>query len=129
MPMTRRLFTAALLALAVSAGAIAQEKLTLVTPVFQQAGITDFRVAGLYLKRTHPDSPAEILVTLREVSGTSFVANGRTITCEYDGAPADALIASLNTTNLATTSLEKRVITKCQTDGKLGTGTVSGTPQ
>jgi hypothetical protein len=98
-------------------------------PVFQQAGVTDFRVAGLYLKRTHPDSPAEILATLREVSGTAFVANGRTLTCQYDGAAADALIASLNTTNLSTTSLERRIISRCQADGKLGAGTVSGTPQ
>jgi len=107
----------------------AQEKITLSTPVYQQAGVSEFRVEGLYLKRAHPDAPAEIRAILREVSGTAFVEHGRVLVCRYDGAEADALIVALNKANLSTTSLEKRVLQRCQADGKLGAGTITGSVQ
>ena len=110
-----------------------QEKITLSTPVFTEAGATDFRVWSLYLKRAHPDSPAEIRAIYREVSGSTFVANGRSLTCLYaDSAgvtTAETLIVALNKANLSVTSLEKRVLQRCQQDGKLGAGTISGVPQ
>ena len=107
----------------------AQEKVTLATPVYQSAGVADFRVESLYLKRAHPDSAAEIRAVFRQVSGSTFVENGRDLTCRYDGATADVLIVQLNKANLATTSLERRVTTRCQADGKLPAGSLSGSPE
>ena len=46
----------------------------------------------------------------------------------YEGATAVALMTVLNTSNLTTTSLYKRVIQKLQTDGKLPAGNITGTP-
>jgi hypothetical protein len=107
------------------------EKLTLASPVMAVTGATDFRVESTYLKRTHPDAPAEIRVIYREVDGTgAFIPQGRSIICRYsDTEGADALLASLNTANLTTISLERRITQRCQADGKLGAGTISGTPQ
>ncbi len=106
----------------------AQEKIVLNTPVFTGSG-ADFRLLSLLMRRTHPDSPAVIVATYAEVSGTTFLAKGRTIVCQYDGSAADTLIIALNKVNLSTTSMEKRVTQQCQADGKLGAGTISGTPQ
>jgi len=116
---------------AAGARATAQEKITLSAPVYVSAGVTEFRVESLYLKRSHPDSEAEIRALFREVSPTTFVfvPNGKTLTCRYDGAAADTLIVQLNKTNLAIASLEKRVTQRCQTDGKLGAGTIVGSPE
>jgi hypothetical protein len=108
---------------------LAQEKLTLATPVFATVGATDFRVESVYLKRGTPDAGAEIRARFREVAGTAFVAGGRDMTCRYDGDTAETLIAQLNTVNLTTASLEKRVTQRCQADGKLGAGTITGVPQ
>ena len=107
----------------------AQEKIVLTTPVQVSAGATDFRVWDLYMRRTHPDQAAEIRVTFREVSGSGFVAGGRAITCHYGGVDAETLIIALNKVNLSTTSLEKRITQRCQMDGGLGAGTISGSPQ
>lgn len=105
-----------------------QEKVTLLTPVFQTAGATDFRVWSLTLRRAHPDHPAHVQATFREVSGTGFTTSGRSLECAYDDVEAEALIVALNKANLTTISLEKRVLQRCQMDGKLGAGTVTGTP-
>jgi hypothetical protein len=106
------------------------ETLTLSTPVQVSAGATSFRVWRLDLRRAHPEREAGILAVFREVDGSgAFIAlGGRTIECRYDGAEAEALLVSLNKANLSTLSLEKRVTQKCQTDGKLGTGAITGTP-
>ncbi|HXO85223.1 MAG TPA: hypothetical protein VN803_06835 [Gemmatimonadales bacterium] len=115
--------------LALASRAPAQEKVTLSAPVFVDAGATDFRVASIYLKRDHPDGAAEIRVIFREVTGSGFVLHGRDLTCSYAGPDAETLLRQLNTMNLSTTSLEKRVTTRCQADNKLGAGTITGTPQ
>jgi hypothetical protein len=47
---------------------------------------------------------------------------------QYDGAPATALMVSLNKANLTISSLQKRVLQQLVTDGKLSAGTVTGTP-
>lgn len=107
----------------------AQETLTLSTPVFQQTGVADFRVWSLHLKRERPGEIAEIRVLLAEVSDRAFVANGRTIPCFYTDAEAEMLIIALNKMNLSTISMERRVVTRCQQDGKLPPGTIDGSPQ
>lgn len=109
-----------------------QEQVALSTPVFVSSGATNFRVWQLTLKRADADSPANnaaITATFREVSGSPavFIANGRTLACTYVGTQAENLIVALNSANLSTISLEHRIIAQCQTDGKLGAGTISGT--
>ena len=105
------------------------ETVTLTTPVLVSAGATTFRVWSLELRRTHPDRPAGILAIFREVDGAgAFLPGGRSIECRYEDAAADALIVTLNKANLTTLSLEKRVVQKCQTDGKLGAGSITGAP-
>jgi len=107
----------------------AQEKVVLTTPVLVSVGASDFRVWDVYFRRTHPDRLAEIRITFREVNGTAFVAGGRSLDCHYEGDVADALIVTLNKINLATTSLEKRITQRCQMDGGLGAGSITGSPQ
>ena len=117
----------------------AQEKVVLTAPVQAVVGSTDFRVQSLELYRSHPDggSPstvpnggAAIRVVFREVdAGNAFVAQGKRLHCNYNGDIAEQLLIALNKVNLSTTSLEKRVTQRCQTDGQLGAGTMSGTPQ
>jgi hypothetical protein len=104
------------------------ETLTLTAPVQVSVGATAFRVWDLEVRRNHPDRPAGILVIFREVNGGGiFISGGRSIECHYEGAEAEALILVLNKSNLSTTSLEKCVTQKCQLDGKLGAGVITGT--
>ena len=107
----------------------AQEKVTLASPVFVSAGAAEFRVWDLYVRRTHPDREAEVRATFREVTGAGFVPGGRSLECRYEGEVAETLVIALNKANLSTASLEKRVTQRCQTDGKLGAGSISGVPQ
>jgi hypothetical protein len=107
----------------------AQEKIVLSTPVFVDSGATEFRVASLYLKRAVTPAPAEIQAVFREVSGTSFLPNGRSLTCNYIGDEAEAKLIALNKANLSTISLERRITATCQADKKLGSGTITGVPE
>ncbi|HXG72907.1 MAG TPA: hypothetical protein VNJ04_20110 [Gemmatimonadaceae bacterium] len=121
-----------LMVLALSATAAltsAQETVTLATPAYVSAGAVEFRVESVYLKRAHPDSAAEVRGIFRETVAGAFVPLGRTLTCRYESAAAEALMVSFNKANLSTSSLERRVLAKCQQDGKLGAGTISGVPQ
>jgi len=105
------------------------ETVTLTVAVQTSAGATAFRVWWLDLRRSHPDRPAGILAVFREVDGAGvFLSGGRAIECRYEGAEADALLITLNKANLSTLSLEKRVTQKCQADGKLGAGAITGSP-
>jgi len=106
------------------------ETLTLTTPVQVAVGATVFRLWTLDLRRAHPERPAGIRAVFREVDGAgAFLPfGGRSIECRYDEAEAEALLIVLNKANLSTLSLEKRVTQKCQSDGKLGAGAITGTP-
>lgn len=104
------------------------EKITLNTPVYTQPGISDFRVVSLNLRRGVGNILAEIHVRLLETSGSSLVENGKTITAVYTGSVAETLLNALNKADLTVKSLERRVIERLLADGKIGTGTISGTP-
>lgn len=108
---------------------VAQEKVTLTAPVYQSSGATDFRVESIYVKRAHPDAEAEIRAIFREVAGSVFVADGKALTCRYEGTTAETLIVALNKANLNSQSLERRILARCQQDGKVGAGAIVGTPQ
>jgi hypothetical protein len=120
---------AVLLVLALAATGRPQEMVQLTTPVEIFLGASQFRVWQLTMRRAHPDTPAAIRAIYRETDGTTFVADGKRIVCDYEGAEAETLIVALNKVNLSTTSLEKRLIQRCQADGKLGAGTIVGVPQ
>ncbi len=105
------------------------ETLTLSAPVQVSAGASAFRLWSLVLQRAHPDRSAVIVAVFREVDGAGiFMPLGRTVDCRYEGDAAEAALIALNKANLSTLSLEKRVTQKCQTDGKLGAGNITGTP-
>jgi len=105
----------------------AQEKITLTTPVHVSPGAADFRIWNTTLRRAHPDrTTAEIRIIFREVGGMGFVAGGKSLECLYEGPAAETLIVALNKVNLSTTSLEKRFIQRCQADGNLAPGTITG---
>ena len=123
----KRLFPLVLCLLALPVGA--QEKIVLSVPVYVSPGATEFRVADLYLRRAHPERQAEIIALYREVAGSDFVLGGKSLECRYNGPDAETLLIQLNKANLSTISLEKRILQRCQADGKLGAGTISGTPQ
>lgn len=104
-----------------------QEKITFNSAVYTDPGATEFRPASLYLNVMGH----EIRATLNEVNpGTTvFIPNGKTLQCYYSGSEADSLLITLNKMNFSTVSLQKRVMQQCQTDGKLGPGSISGVPQ
>lgn len=105
------------------------EQITLASAVQVSAGATRFRIWALDLRRSHPDRPAGILAIFREVDAAgAFLPGGRMIECRYEDADADALLIALNKANLSTLSLEKRVTQRCQADGKLGAGAITGAP-
>jgi hypothetical protein len=130
--MLTRLVRSVLVALLLTVVVTGQEKLTLTTPVFTSAGASEFRLGLLLLVRqTASGQESHIRAVFAEVTPgtTTFIPGGRTLVCEYEGAVADSMIVLLNKANLTANSLERRVTTTCQTDGKLGPGTISGTPQ
>lgn len=93
------------------------ETITLTSPEVQPQIVTaDYRVRRLVLD---VEAPAIII----QVRGT----NGEAKEFSYQGATAQALLQALNTANLTTKSLQRRILEKLIADGKL-VGTVTGTP-
>jgi hypothetical protein len=104
----------------------AQEKITLTEPVHTDPGAAEFRLMTLALNANQ----WEVHATFGEVAaGTfAFLPNGKTMDCHYLGPDAEVLLKQLNTMNFSTVSMQKRVIQQCQKDGKIGAGTITGTP-
>ncbi len=95
------------------------EQLDLTTPVTLPM-LTHWRVFKLQL--VHGVLPIDSIVgvTLRGTNGELFVHT-------YAGITAQALLTFLNTANLSTQSLERRVLARLIADGVLS-GTISGSP-
>jgi hypothetical protein len=89
------------------------EELILTTPV----SVTGYRVKRLVFNWEE----ASITVIVSDTNNVRRV--GR-----YDGPIATTLMNQLNTVNLTTNSLHKRILERLVTDGKLPPGTVTGTP-
>lgn len=108
------------------------EKIVLTVAINADVGSTEFVVWMFSMRRKHPDSPAEIRIIFREVVNGTFLLNGRYLTCLYSDTDTttttDDLIKQLNKVNLSAKSLERRLLERCQLDGKLGAGIISGTP-
>jgi hypothetical protein len=92
------------------------EQLDLATPIAPPQRTT-YRISRVVL-----DWDAQVIQI------TLVGSDGLEVRAEYTGAIAVGLMTVLNTTNLATLSLQKRILQKLVTDGKLPAGTVSGTP-
>lgn len=89
------------------------EDLTLTTPI----SVTTYRVHRILMD--WPAAYIEILVA---------PTTGEKIKCTYAGQVATTLMTQLNTINLTTSSLHKRILERLVTDGKLPAGTVTGAP-
>ena len=92
--------------------AIAGEQLDLSSPI----NISAYRVVGLNLDW----DGATIVIFLKSPDGHSLVFS-------YVGTEATNLMTTLNKIDLTVKSLQRRILEKLSTDGKL-VGTVSGTP-
>lgn len=62
------------------------------------------------------------------IQATVIGSDSTVVQIEWSGSAATTLMIALNKANLATTSLQKRVLQQAVTDGKLPAGTVSGAP-
>lgn len=115
--MRRILFVCALIALTLPLAA--QEKLTLSAPIAKPS-LSEWSVARFSIDV----EAVEILVTVK-------ADNGEYKAVRYPNATTDAaqtvtLINALNTANLSTKSLRRRILERLQADGHLGAGTFSG---
>lgn len=106
------------LLLALPACAAADEILTLAAPVVKPS-LTGYVLRTLTLNR----SPGSESVSVSLVSP----ATGDTFVYTWTGATARALITGLNTANLSTKSLARRIHERLIADGALA-GTITGTP-
>lgn len=101
------------------------EEHQLTTPITVQTVTTKYHVVALTLDleaTAGPQTvPGAIRITLRDNTGAKS-AHG------YDGQIAQDFIRVLNTANLSTKSLHKRILEKLEADGKLPPGDVIGAP-
>ena len=103
----------ALLALLLSVSLFAQRKITLDTPVQARGGATEFTLNSFQFDIVGK----QMTVGFREVGGD------RSMTFSYSGADFDAAFGFF-----VNVSLENKIITRLQTEGKLGSGTVTAAP-
>jgi len=95
------------------------EQHDLTTPIPAVGGTSFWRVQHITLHYDGDDSYIKIGL-VGENSERKSVG--------YTGDEAAVLIRQLNTANLSVNSLHKRVMGKITTDGLIGAGSVSGTP-
>jgi hypothetical protein len=115
------------LMLLASSSLIAQETITLDTPIQAVAGASTLRPGDISIS----DYNQRIDVVYREWSDGAFVVEGRSVSCSWTVADGSvALIRDLNTANLSDKSLDKRLIELGQASPHcgIGSGTISGTP-
>jgi hypothetical protein len=98
------------------------EELILTDPV-QPPTTTKYRVSSLTLDLDRVVSPG----VTGSVEITLVDNNGVLLNHQYIGAEAESMIRQLNTANLTTKSMHKRVLEKLAADGVIP-GTVTGTP-
>jgi hypothetical protein len=118
----------AVLLLAPNSALIAQETITLDTPIQAVAGASTLRPGDISIS----DYNQRIDIVYREWSGGAFVIEGRSVSCSWTVADGSvALIRDLNTANLPDKSLDKRLIELGQNSSHcgIGSGTISGTPE
>jgi len=101
------------------------EEHALDTPITTQTVTTKYHVVRLTLDldavASPPAPPGAIRITLRDNLGGKSEYG-------YDGLTAQNFIRLLNTANLTTKSMHKRILEKLEADGKLPPGTIVGAP-
>ncbi len=101
------------------------EHITLDNAIHVDPGATVFSISVFHIER-HPS--IQVIIGLQESDEGVFIKAGKHITVTVTGDEAQTLIRQLNTLDFSVMSLEKRLITWCQSNSYLGTGAVSGTP-
>lgn len=91
------------------------EQIDLTTPIAIPS-ITSYQITKLILDW----EGAGIVISLKSNTGQH-------LECGYNGEEATALMLAMNKMNFTVTSIQKKVLQRLVTDGKL-TGTISGTP-
>lgn len=101
------------------------EQVTLTTPI--ASSLTTWQVARLLIDRMSQ------LIVIELVGSTGAMLQVRYPTPappEHASQPTGQdLISTLNTVNLSTNSLQKRVLQRVQADGYIGSGGVTGSPE
>ena len=103
------------------------EYITLDDPIQIDPGPTVFRVSVLTIE-CYP--AMQITIGLQEFNTgeDDFVLTGKSKTITITGDVAQTLVRQLNTVDLTSNSLEKRLISYCQSNEYLGAGIIGGTP-
>jgi hypothetical protein len=115
-----KLYTASLIILGLLVGVGAQEIHTLTTPVVIPS-TTTIRVQTLYID-----------IITKTITITWLNNKGEVGSATYDTGTVPTgtqIITALNTANLTSNSLIRRVLTRLATDGHIPAGTVTGTPE
>jgi hypothetical protein len=104
-----------------------------VTPIPQGDTIVGWELVQLSLITDPWGGEARITIVIagkREDGECALDARGKCAgrRFEYEGAEARTMISTLNTANLTSNSLRKRIFTKLLNDGKIESGAVVGTP-
>lgn len=96
------------------------EQIDLTTPIASTGGTSYWRVRAITLWYQGVDSYIKVNL---------FGENGEKLTVGYEGTTAETLIKQLNIANLSGgESLHFKIIERLEADGKIGNGTISGTP-
>lgn len=127
----KRLIAVILLMLGWGGCAFADEAFDLATPrPVREEAVAHLEIAALHL--VYRPAPA-VVVILQAVKADGSCATDSNGTCKqqverYDGEAALAMLNALETANLSTNSLHKRVLQKLRNDNRLPAGAVSGVP-
>lgn len=100
------------------------ETLTLTTPVVKSSQTT-WRLDRLTIDYTQGSVLAQFIGNNGEIASAAYPTPAPVGSLQPTGAQ---LITTLNTANLTANSLNKRAVTRAQTDGYLAAGTIAGTP-
>ena len=106
----------------------AQEIATLATPVHAEPGLTTVRPARITLDI---EQGIVSIVVKQWVKG-AFVVTGPVLEVTYDATTVPtglALVRALNTVNLSSVSLQRRILQQLVTSGHLSSAIFSGTPE
>lgn len=104
------------------------EELTLTDPIITPAkSTTKYSIVVMHLDLESKNSPPVQEPGLIHIQVKDNL--GAMITCLYFGKEATDFIKFMNTANFSVNSMNKRILQKLSTDGKLPPGQVTGAPE
>lgn len=121
----RRILIALIAALALGVAGSAQERVSLSAPVTTPNG-TKWAVSMIHQERFPPRVVVEAVLLDASDNVLQTVRDEHT---QASAVTAASLLTILNTMNNSTTSEEKRILQHLQSEGKIGAGSVTGSPQ